>query len=303
MSSLEIAVILPNYQRRESLLRAFRSVSGQSEPAAEVVVVDDGSTEDLTRERELVAAKGAKWLELGENRGPAAARNAGVQSTSAPWIAFLDSDDFWDREKLSEQAGWHRAHPGVRISQVAERWVRDGKPVSKPPHWEPGEGNLFGAAVQRCVIGPSCVMMHRSLFEESGGFDPRFRVCEDYALWLEICRREWVGKVPGPPRVTKVGGRVDQLSHITPAMDRFRVVALLELLRKKDLVAEDRRQVISGIRDKCDVLARGAEKRGNTSRAETYLGIARSDLASMQGPAREKLIEAAWREIGEEKES
>jgi glycosyltransferase involved in cell wall biosynthesis len=297
MSAFEIAVIIPNHQRGESLLRACRSVLEQSCKATEVVVVDDASTTDLLSIRENLESSGINWLRMPENSGPAAARNAGVAATSSPWVAFLDSDDWWKEEKLASQVGWHQENPESRISQVTEEWVRNGKPIHKPSHWEPGEGDLFADSVERCSIGPSCVMLHRSLWEIVGGFDPRYRVCEDYALWLEIARQERVGKVPGEALVVKEGGRSDQLSRITPAMDRYRVAALLELLERDELNEEQRRLAENGLVEKCRVLEKGARKRNELERAERYRQIAESVSVEGESSRISRSIEEAWAEI------
>lgn len=293
MSPLDIAVIVPNFQRRDSLLRACRSILNQDHAASEVVVVDDGSTIDLNSVRRDLESEGVSWISLDENSGPSVARNTGVAATKSEWISFLDSDDTWMLDKLARQADWHRDNPEARISQVREQWVRDGEPVRKPDHWEPGEGDLFSASVERCSIGPSCVMIHRSLWDETGGFDSRFRVCEDYALWLDITRKESVGKIPGGPLVMKEGAREDQLSRVTPAMDRFRVVALLELLESTPLSEEQRAKVLNGLKDKCRILAGGAEKRGQRERADRYRWMAE---CAIRGGSLAEAIAVGWSE-------
>lgn len=296
MAEAEIAVIIPNFQRKERLRRALASVLRQSLRPVEIVVVDDASTVDLTDVREEAEREGIRWIARESNGGPALARNEGVAATRSPWIAFLDSDDEWAPTKLERQWDWHGNHAEVRISQVKERWVRHGAPVAKPGHWEPGEGDLFAASVERCSIGPSCVMMHRSLWEESGGFDPRFRVCEDYALWLRITSLEWVGKLPGDALVEKEGGGSDQLSRTTPAMDRYRVVALLETLSREPLSGEQRDLVIDGVRKRGRILAQGAAKRGQEERASLYRTLAETNWEAVSPSVFGALLERAWAE-------
>lgn len=280
---MKVAVIIPAYNRGEELLRSIDSLLRQTHLPSEWIVVDDGSETEIAPLRSRIEEAGGKFLALPENRGVAAARNVGVAASSADWITFLDSDDEWFPRKLEQQLAWHLQHPGIRISQVQEQWVRDGKLIRKPSGWEQRGGELFELALRQCVIGPSCVMMRRDLWDEHGGFDERFRVCEDYELWLRITRKEPIGLVGGGPLVTKHGGHRDQLSATTPALDRFRILALLKLLGEGDLLEIDRSRVIAMIREKAGIVAQGAEKRGNSSRAALCRALSQADLIEYRG--------------------
>ncbi len=265
-----VGVVIPVFNRPEMLERAVQSIQSKDGIDLQLVVVDDASTEDLSSVRSAVENAGHRWLSLDENSGPAYCRNAGVEVLSSDWVCFLDSDDFWYPGKLEVQLAWHLENPSVRISQVEEQWHRDGGPVKKPAHWVQKGGNLFADSIERCSIGPSCVMMRRDLWDETGGFDPAFRVCEDYELWLRITADEEVGLIPGGPLISKEGGHSDQLSFLVPAMDRFRVWALLNLLKNAVLKPEETQLICEGIRSKSAILAKGAEKRGKEDQAGFY---------------------------------
>ncbi len=280
---MKVAVIIPAYNRVEELLRAIASLERQTHLPSEWIVVDDGSEIESTPLRSRIEEAGGRFLALPKNRGVAAARNTGVAASSADWIAFLDSDDEWHPRKLETQLTWQSQHPGTRISQVHEQWVRNSKPIRKPSAWEQRGGELFELALRQCVIGPSCVMMRRDLWDEHGGFEERFRVCEDYELWLRITRKEQIGLVEGGPLVTKHGGHRDQLSSTTPALDRFRILALLKLLGEGDLLEIERSLVIAMIREKAEIVAQGAEKRENSPRAALYRSLSRADLTGYRG--------------------
>lgn len=290
---MTVAVVIPVFNRTELLPRAVESVLAQTSKPTELVVVDDGSDERYGATRERLEAAGFRWLDLGRNQGVAAARNAGAALTSSEWIAFLDSDDEWHPEKLARQLAWHDDNPDVRISQTRENWVRNGVPVTKPDHWEPVENEMAGASRRRCMIGPSCVMMRRDLWSEAGGFDPRFRVCEDYELWLRITASNPVGLVDGEALVTKYGGHRDQLSATTPALDRHRIVALLEMLCRGGMNEDDRADVIAVIVEKADIVATGAEKRGEVSRADFYRRLADANPEGL-GASPESFRAEAW---------
>lgn len=260
-----IAVIIPAHNRAEMLYRAILSVLRQTRIPDEFVVVDDGSGEDLSSERSLIESHDFRWVRLepfpdGRTHGPGPARNAGVSATSADWISFLDSDDEWEPEKLALQSMWHKQHRDVLLSQVNEQWFRDGKPFRKPRHLRQPSGNLFEESCLRCAIGPSCTMMHRDLWAEFGGFDPAFRVCEDYELWLRITNQYQVGLIEGAPLSRKQGGHADQLSVAVPLLERFRLLALVKLLRSETL-GDGHEDVVRSALDKfADQLRKYSEK-------------------------------------------
>ena len=293
-----IAVIVPVFNRASLAERALRSVRKQSLAAAEFVVVDDGSSEAMDALRADVLSGGGRWITLPENRGPAAARNAGVAETSSPWITFLDSDDEWASWKLERQLAWHQSHPDMRISQAQDQWFRKGEAILRPSHWQMQEGDLFAESVERCSITPSAVMLHRTIWDELGGFDERFRVCEDYELWLRLTREYPVGLVGGEPFVRRHGGRPDQLSSITPAMDRHRIAALLELLDSGSLSPSQQDHVLRGIKEKATILAAGAAKRGRPGRAAFYHELGQADLIGL-GQRLNPIKSEAFRQMNE----
>lgn len=295
-SSMDFDVIIPAHNRIDLLRRAIQSVLAQELPAQRLVVVDDASTKDLSSVRSWAERRGCVWERLEVNQGPAAARNLGVSLGVSQWVTFLDSDDIWHPRKLIDQAEWHADNPEFRISQVRESWVRGGRELRKPRHWEPSGGDLFADSCERCSIGPSCVAMSRGLWEEAGGFDSRYRVCEDYQLWLRVTKSEMVGLVPGRPRVEKHAGHGDQLSSLVLAMDRYRVIALLELLIGGHLTKGQRALVIKKVRQKARILMQGAAKRGMDHRSDIYRCVLALKLEEADS-AIDSVVATLWREV------
>ncbi len=97
-------------------------------------------------------------------------------------------------------------------------------------------GDIFEPSLRTCLVSPSAVMMRVALFLEAGGFDEEFAACEDYDLWLRIVSRHHAGLLD-EPLVTRRAGHPDQLSATIPALDRFRIRALLKLLSASGLTA------------------------------------------------------------------
>ena len=268
-----VSVIIPTYNRPHLLERAVQSVLHQTFRDFELVVVDDGST-DGTSELSLFNKidPRLRYIKLPQNRGVSAARNAGVKATSAPWLAFLDSDDEWLPDKLEKQVRWTTEHPDMHIVQTREIWIRRGRRVNPPKTHEKSEGDLFAASIERCMITPSSVMLRRTLFEKMGGFNESLLACEDYNLWLRVTCQYKVGLID-ENLLKRYGGHADQLSATVPALDRFRIQGLIDLLAGNVLSAEQRELARKNLLWRANILAQGYKKHGNSEEHERYKKI------------------------------
>ncbi|MEA3373256.1 MAG: glycosyltransferase [Campylobacterota bacterium] len=219
---ITVSVIIPAYNRVNTLARAIESVLNQTRKAEEIIVVDDGST-DATSE---VAKMYPEVLLLRQkNMGVSSARNNGIMMASSDWIAFLDSDDSWHPDKLARQMTLHKKEPDLKISYTDERWIRNGAEVSLPKKYCKPAKTTFMNSLEYCNIAPSSVVVHRSLLERVGLFDEALEVCEDYDLWLRVLAKYEVGLI-SEKLIDKYGGHDDQLSLKHWGMDRFRARAL-----------------------------------------------------------------------------
>ena len=261
--------MIPTRNRAEFVLRALASVRAQTRPAAEILVVDDGST-DATVERVRAAFPEVTLLEQ-KNRGVSAARNAGIQKARGTFIALLDSDDEWLPKKLDRQLGAieHDTDTDTLLCHTDEIWVRDGRRVNPMKKHQKYGGRIFGRCLPLCLISPSSVLVHRSLFETIGLFDEDLPVCEDYDLWLRVTARYPVLYLD-EPLIVKYGGHADQLSHTYWGMDRFRIVALEKILASGELGARDQAAAEAMLASKIAIYAHGARKRGKHDEAERY---------------------------------
>src|SRR5258708_5999676 len=98
-----VSVVIPTYNRRAVLLRAIQSVLEQEVPVFEIIVVDDGSTDETSDIDFAAIDLRIQYIRLRENRGGAVARNTGIENARGNWIAFLDSDDLWLTDTLRRQ--------------------------------------------------------------------------------------------------------------------------------------------------------------------------------------------------------
>ena len=148
-----ISVIIPTYNRAHMVAEAIESVLNQRLNAYELIVVDDGSTDETPK---VLAGYNAAITVIRQiNKGVSAARNQGIQSARGDLIAFLDSDDLWQPGKLACQFEFFQNHPEALICQTDEIWIRNGKRVNpkKPPpqtfrrYFHPVTGTLPGESI------------------------------------------------------------------------------------------------------------------------------------------------------------
>jgi glycosyltransferase involved in cell wall biosynthesis len=250
------SAIIPTFNRKERLIEAIDSVLTQTLPPLEVLVVDDGST-DGTGE----ALRKYPVTVIGQqNAGPSSARNRGARQAKGRWLAFLDSDDLWEKEKLERQMAYALEYPDYPLIYTGESWIRNGKPLAQKGHHKKEGGWLYRRSLELCLISPSSVVIRRDFYEEVGGFDEELLSAEDYDLWLRVCHRHQVGYLEAPLTIKK-GGHADQLSS-QPGIDRFRVMALEKMMKMEDLVGEDRELTRTNLIERYRRLALGYRKHG-----------------------------------------
>jgi len=266
-----VSVIIPTFNRSEYVVRAVRSVLIQTFKDFELIVVDDGST-DNTEQSLREFASCITYLRQSANRGVSAARNKGIEIAAAPWIAFLDSDDYWLEEKLSVQMEFVKQHPATVACQTEEIWIRSGKRVNPKTRHQKPSGTIFKASLELCLVSPSSVMIKRSVLDEIGPFDETLPAAEDYDLWLRISCRYPIQLIK-KKLVVKEGGRRDQLSRQIASMDRFRIRALVKLIRSGILSPEQRSAALEQLALKCKIYGTGCMKRGRTTEARWYLSL------------------------------
>ena len=231
---MDVSVVIPTYNRYTLLKRAIDSLLTQTHPVDEIIVVDDGSsdnTKDIQKDfPEIIYI-------YQENRGVSTARNVGIQRAKNEWIAFLDSDDEWHQEKLQKQVAFHQNNPDILMSYTAEKWVRDGKVVKIPKKYRKIGLDAFVENLSYCNIAPSSVLLHRRLLEKVGLFDESLEVCEDYDLWLRISSENEVGLL-SEQLIIKYAGHDEQLGF-RKDMDLIRIKVLEQLLYStKDIKRE-----------------------------------------------------------------
>jgi len=265
---ISFSVIIPTYNRKKYLYRAIISAIKQNKKPNEIIIVDDGSSPPLFN---LVMQMKEKYLNKNEisliylyqkNSGVSSARNIGILFSTKNFIALLDSDDEWKKEKLLEAEKYLKNKPNTLLLHTNEIWIKNGKFYNEKKKHKKEGGDIFIRSLRLCLISPSTVIINKKAFQEFGLFDETLKVAEDYDLWLRITAIHSIDFIPKPLTI-KYGGHKGQLSKAYWGVDRFRVKSLMKLLKNKNIVKEKREKILKEIIYKTNILLKGAIKRKN----------------------------------------
>jgi SAM-dependent methyltransferase len=225
----EIAVVIPCYNLGRTVEQAVDSVLAQTRPAAEIVVVDDGSTDLYSRRLLAKLARPRTRVVRTANRGLPAARNHGIGLTSAGYLVALDADDFLAPSYLERTAARLDADPGLAFVSTGMRGFEGADYV-----WTPPPCDLIVALARGTAHASS--MFRRRVWDAVGGFDERFRTCEDLDFWVAAMARGLRGDVIDEPLLHR-RVRADSLHHRTVAQGTH-YAAVEAVLRKHRATAE-----------------------------------------------------------------
>lgn len=258
-----VSVIIPVLNRHNTIQTAIDSVTRQTMPASEIIVIDDGSSPQITHKNTP-----ARIIRHTTNQGVSAARNTGIHASKSDWIACLDSDDVWHPTHLEKLLQYLTDNPLYRWAQSNEQWIRNGHHLNKKRYHKKPIDWGFLASLDRCIVTPSAVIIHRSMFDEFGVFNTNLPACEDYDLWLRFFLYRPIGYCQ-ETTVTKYGGHNDQLSTTIHALDHYRVYSLIQLLQK-NLPRDYRAKTIDVALKKLAILIHGAKKRNHIHSLSNY---------------------------------
>lgn len=196
-----VSVVIPAYNAARYLPQAIDSVLAQTFRDYEVIVVDDGSTDDTPRVLSWYEDEVAVIRQ--PNQGRAAARNAGIAAARGEYIAFLDADDLWLPEKLERQLALFRRRPEIGWAYCDYRRLNEKGPeettyLRRRGLQPPPEGWILPELLATGVAWTMTVVVRRECFGRVGLFDPSFPVAQDYDMWLRLAAEYEVGCVNEP---------------------------------------------------------------------------------------------------------
>lgn len=194
VSQTLVSVIIPNLNRKTELVRAINSVISQTYKAVEIVVVDDGSyfSNQQFLEAEGVRHDALRVFRNPINRGLSYSRNRGISWAKGELVAFLDSDDFWEPDKLERQIQFMHCNPDVDMVYCDTFLHINNQKVSRNTSFYDSE--LWDHLMSGWKpTNPSTLMMRKRSFQKNGYFDEKLRHHEDYDFWLRAADNLTVG--------------------------------------------------------------------------------------------------------------
>ena len=264
----KVSVIIPTLNRRELIKRALDSVFSQTYPIYEIIVIDNGSTDNTVP---MLYENYPSVQILREKRlGVSFARNTGIRSAKGDWLALLDSDDAWFEKKVERQLdSYSTMGKDLRLIHTSEIWYKDGKLLNQKKQHKKLGGDIFRECVRLCCVSPSSSLIRRDVFFFFFYFDEKLPACDDYDFWLRLSSHEEVLFVDEPLTI-KYGGHKDQLSKKYWGMDRFRVIALEKIINQGKLTEDQFNIAFQFLLVRLKIIHEGAKKRKNIKIEKMY---------------------------------
>ncbi|MGI9146219.1 MAG: glycosyltransferase family 2 protein [Chloroflexota bacterium] len=225
-----VSVLVPTYNYGRYLLASVGSALGQTLPELEVIVVDDGSTDETEAVLAVLRVDPRVRTFRQDRRGPGAARNRALVESSSPFIAMLDADDVWFADKLARQLAVLESDPSIGLAYT-NSVVDDLNGRLERRHFDQHSGHRphVGWVMRQLAIAnfltTSTVVVRREVLDATGGYDESLQVCEDWDLWLRIAARAPMAYVDTiGARVRRHGANTHLRSELM-VRDSFRVLA------------------------------------------------------------------------------
>ncbi len=269
---IKVSVIIPTFNRKKMLIEACLSVLNQTFKDFELIVIDDGSRdgtdEAVNKLRKIYSRYRIEYVRLNYNHGPAYARNLGAELAKGVYLAFLDSDDLWLKNKLKLQTEFMDKNSYL-ITQTDEIWIRNGKRVNPMNKHKKPTGYIFEKCLELCCVSPSSVMIKKEFFFQFNGFDEKFLACEDYDLWLRISLVYPIHLLP-KQLIIKRAGEWEHQSKKILHLDRLRIESMLKILSNISLKPVEKELLKKELIRKTEIYLSGLLKRGKKAEAQKY---------------------------------
>lgn len=203
-----VSIIIPTYQRARSIMDSVNSILNQTYSNFELLIIDDGSTDNTKELIESINDKRIKYHQTPSNMGAAAARNYGLKLAEYDYIAFHDSDDTWHPNKLEKQMQLIQENPNYGMVYCKMELInldRKANATSIPSFMPKNEtdvtilqGNIFNKLLKENFIGIPTILIKKECFDEIGLLDDSYKALEDWELMLRIAQSYEIGYINEP---------------------------------------------------------------------------------------------------------
>jgi len=226
MRSSLVSIIIPTYNRAHTIARAIKSVLNQTYGNFEVIVVDDGSSDDTEKIVGNFSEKRLLYTRQAVNKGAAAARNTGIRMARGEYIDFQDSDDEWFTEKLEKQMEiFKNSPPHVGVVYTGFWRVQNDRNVYFPtPHIKKKEGNIHESILEENFVTTQSAVVAAECFQKSDVFDENLPSLEDWELWIRVSKYYEFRFVKEP--LLKAYHQKDSINTNLPASIKARTLIL-----------------------------------------------------------------------------
>lgn len=191
----KISIVIPTYNQSEYLQEAVESVLNQTYKNIEIIIVDDGSTDNTLGVVRSFDNNKIIYIQQ-KNKGASSARNTGIKKANGEYIAFLDSDDLWLKNKLRKQIDFIKENPEIGLLGTGcYQMINIGKMIHKKIF--PFENKILQKdLIKYNPFIQSSVMIRKNVFDDIGLYDEKFKESEDYDLWLRIAQKYKIANLP-----------------------------------------------------------------------------------------------------------
>ncbi|MBX5441684.1 MAG: glycosyltransferase family 2 protein [Solirubrobacteraceae bacterium] len=228
---MRVSVLIGAYNSAATLRRAIDAILGQTVADLELIVVDDGSSDDSAAIARATGDPRVRVLEMGRNVGIARSLNAGIEAARAPIVAVQDADDWSEPHRLERQLEALRASPAVAVVGSRMREV-DAEGRELVPRTSFAAGDVRPVLMRFNPIPNGCAAFRRDAVLAVGGYDPRYRYATEYDLWLRLAER-WEVRALDEVLATRVMGGANVAARAERAQTREAVVIRLRALRRR----------------------------------------------------------------------
>lgn len=192
-----VSVIIPTYNRDNTLQRAINSVLSQSYEYLELIIVDDNSNDNTESIVKNIKDARVRYIKNETNQGPSEARNIGIRNATGSYIAFQDSDDYWLEDKLEKQMSLFNQEPELGMVYTSYlKFSDNGKRIyvpSKEIEWSKKSGNIYDHLLEKNKIGTPTMLIRKECLDNVGVFCRKIYALEDWELSIRIASKYKIG--------------------------------------------------------------------------------------------------------------